>query len=107
MITCDGEYNGNGLALFVKLYDLINTTDYMQKETAKIIQQMRLESCLNPFLNNLTMYKGLHHDLLLRLPQETNSICMQLRMASSCYNVNDHKVQFFFIEFIHSLIYNL
>jgi integrator complex subunit 10 len=91
-ITSDGEYSGNGLALAVKLYDLIHSSEYLQRETVKIIQQMRLEPWLNPFLNDLAMYKGMHHDLLLRLPQETNTLCAQLRLASTCFFVKDYKV---------------
>ncbi|XP_014214813.1 integrator complex subunit 10 [Copidosoma floridanum] len=107
VITCDGEYNGHGLALFVKLYDLVHSTDNMQRECSKIIQQMRLESWLNPFLNDLTMYKGLHHDLLLRLPQETNPVCMQLRMASSCFSVKDYKTMVDYVTCVVSSLPNV
>ncbi|XP_058800068.1 integrator complex subunit 10 [Phymastichus coffea] len=97
VITCDGEYSGNGLALAVRLYDLIHSTEHLQRETVKLVQQMRLENWLNPFLNDLAMYKGMHHELLLRLPQETNSLITQLRLASSCFCVKDYKAM---IEYI-------
>lgn len=80
------------MALAVKLYDLIHSSEYLQRETAKLVQQMHLEIWLNPFLNDLAMYKGLHHDLMLRLPQETNTLCAQLRLASTCFSVKDYKV---------------
>lgn len=94
VITCDGEYSGNGLALAVKLYDLIHSSDYLKQESLKLVQQMHLEIWLNPFLNDLAMYKGLHHDLMLRLPQETNTLCAQLRLASTCFSVKDYKVSY-------------
>ena len=92
IVTSDGEYSGNGLALTVKIYDLIHSSEYLQREATKIIQQMRLDAWLSPFLNDLTMYKGLHHDLLLRLPQEPNNISTHLRMASTCFCIKDYKV---------------
>ncbi|OXU21816.1 hypothetical protein TSAR_001848 [Trichomalopsis sarcophagae] len=99
VITSDGEYSGNGLALAVKLYDLIHSSEYLQRETAKIIQQMRLESWLNPFSNDLAMYKGMHHDLLLTLPQE-NSLCAQLQLASTCFFVKDYKSMIEYITLV-------
>ncbi|XP_011505851.1 PREDICTED: integrator complex subunit 10 [Ceratosolen solmsi marchali] len=105
-ITSDGEYSGNGLALAVKLYDLIHSSEYLQRETVKIIQQMRLETWLNPFLNDLAMYKGMHHDLLLRLPQETNTLCAQLRLASTCFFVKDYKSMIEYITLVANSLPN-
>ena len=31
-VTSDGDYSGNGLALAVKLWDLLHSSDYLQRE---------------------------------------------------------------------------
>ncbi|KAK9306242.1 hypothetical protein QLX08_002978 [Tetragonisca angustula] len=64
VLTSDGDYNGNGLALAVKLWDLIH---------------------------NLAMYKGLHHEVLTRLSQEAVSLPVHLRLASTCFFLKDYK----------------
>ena len=35
IVTSDGEYSGNGLALTVKIYDLIHSSEYLQREATK------------------------------------------------------------------------
>ncbi|KAJ8680759.1 hypothetical protein QAD02_016546 [Eretmocerus hayati] len=99
-VTSDNEYSGSGLPLAVKLYDLIHSNEILQRESLKIIQQMRLDAWLNPFLNDLAMYKGMHHDLLLRLPKETNTLSAQLRLASTCFFVKDYKSMIEYIMLI-------
>lgn len=91
-ITSDGEYNGNGLTLTVRLWDLLHSTDYLQREIIKLTAQFRLDPWLNFFLTDLAMYKGLHHEVLARLPQEPNTLCSHLRLASTCFFVKDLKV---------------
>lgn len=92
IITSDCDYNGNGLALTVKLWDLLHSTDYLQREIIKLNQQLRLDSWLNTFLTDLSMYKGLHHEVLSRLSQEGNSLTVNLRLASTCFFLKDYKV---------------
>lgn len=96
-ITSDGEYNGNGLALTVRLWDLLHSTEYLQREIIKLSSQFRLDPWLNFFLTDLAMYKGLHHEVLARLPQEPITLCSHLRMASNCFFVKDFKVFLFLI----------
>lgn len=89
VITSDGEYSGNGMALSVKLWELLHSSDYLQREVAKLIQQMRLDAWLSPFLTDLSIYK---RDLMPRHPQENDNLCNVLRMASSCFFNKDYKV---------------
>ncbi|XP_043523632.1 integrator complex subunit 10 isoform X2 [Frieseomelitta varia] len=91
VLTSDGDYNGNGLALAVKLWDLLHSNDYLQREIGKINQQLRLDSWLNSFLTDLAMYKGLHHEVLTRLSQEAVSLPVHLRLASTCFSLKDYK----------------
>ncbi|XP_076755419.1 integrator complex subunit 10 isoform X2 [Xylocopa sonorina] len=91
VVTSDGDYNGNGLALAVKLWDLLHSSDYLQREIGKLNQQLRLDSWLNSFLTDLAMYKGLHHEVLARLSQESGSLCAHLRLASTCFSLKDYK----------------
>lgn len=74
IITSDSDYSGNGLALTVKLWDLLHSSDYLQREIGKLNQQLRLDSWLNSFLTDLAMYKGLHHEVLARLSQEAGNV---------------------------------
>lgn len=91
-ITSDSDYNGNGLALAVKLWDLLHSSDYLQREISKLNQQLRLDTWLNPFLIDLAMYKGLHHEVLARLSQESSNLSINLRLASMCFFLRDYKV---------------
>lgn len=91
IVTSDGDYNGNGLALAVKLWDLLHSSDYLQRETGKMIQQLRLDPLLNSFLTDLAMYKGVHHEVLARLSQESGSLSAHLRLASTCFLLKDYK----------------
>ena len=95
-ITSDGEYNGNGLAFAVRLWDLLHASEYLQREMLKLSTQFRLDPWLNLFLTDLAIYKGLHHECLTRLPLEPNNLCSHLRFASSCFFLKDYKVCFFF-----------
>ena len=92
-ITSDGEYNGNGLTLTVKIWDLLHASEYTQREMLKLNTQFRLDPWLNSFLTDLSMFKGLHHEVLARLPQESNNLCSHLRLASTCFFLKDYKVQ--------------
>jgi len=92
IVTSDTEYNGNGLPLAVKLWDLLHSNDFLQREMGKLNQQLRLDTWLNPFLADLIMYKGLYHDVLTRLTQETSSLSTNLRLASTCFFLKDYKV---------------
>ncbi|XP_016912803.1 integrator complex subunit 10 isoform X2 [Apis cerana] len=91
MITSDNDYSGNGLALTVKLWDLLHSSDYLQREIGKLNQQLRLDSWLNSFLTDLAMYKGLHHEVLARLSQEAGNLSAHLRLASTCFFLKDYK----------------
>lgn len=91
-MTSDSDYNGNGLALAVKLWDLLHSSDYLQREINKLSQQLRLDTWLNPFLTDLAMYKGLHHEVLARLSQEGSNLSVNLRLASTCFFLRDYKV---------------
>lgn len=93
IITSDNDYSGNGLALAVKLWDLLHSTDHLQRETAKLIQQLRLEAWLNIFLTDLAMYKGLHHEVLARLSQESSSLSVNLRLAGANFYLKNYKVR--------------
>lgn len=96
IITSDNDYNGNGLALAVKLWDLLHNTDYLQREISKLIQQLRLDTWLNLFLTDLAMYKGLHHEVLARLSQESSSLSVNLRLAGTSFFLKDYKVRYSF-----------
>lgn len=96
VITSDSEYGGNGLASAVKLWDLLHSNDYLQREVGKLNQQLRLDSWLNLFLTDLAMYKGLHHEVLARLSQEAGSLSAHLRLASTCFFLKDYKVHYAF-----------
>ncbi|XP_015607982.1 integrator complex subunit 10 isoform X2 [Cephus cinctus] len=104
MITNDAEYNGNGISLAVKLWDILHSTEYLQRDTAKLIQQMRLDSWLNHFLTDLTMYKGLHHEALGRLSQEGTNLTTHLRLASTCFFLKDYKAMLEYIVLIASVL---
>lgn len=92
MITSDSDYNGSGLTLAVKLWDLLHSSDYLQREIGKLNQQLRLDAWLNHFLTDLAMYKGLYHEILARLSQEGSSLSANLRLASTCFFLKDYKV---------------
>ncbi|XP_032675087.1 integrator complex subunit 10 [Odontomachus brunneus] len=92
IITSDNDYSGNGLALAVKLWDLLQSTDHLQREKAKLIQQLRLEVWLNTFLTDLAMYKGLHHEVLARLSQESGSLSVNLRLAGTNFYLKNYKI---------------
>lgn len=92
IITSDSDYNGNGLALAVKLWDLLHSNDYLQRETGKLSQQLRLDSWLNPFLADFAMYKGLYQGVLTRLTQESSNLSVNLRLASAYFFLKDYKV---------------
>lgn len=91
IITSDSDYNGSGLALAVKLWDLLHSSDYLQREITKLNQQLRLDNWLNLFLTDLSMYKGLHHEVLARLTEGGN-LSSNLRSASTCFFLKDYKV---------------
>ncbi|XP_048510081.1 integrator complex subunit 10 isoform X2 [Athalia rosae] len=91
MVTSDGDYNGNGLGIAVKLWDILHSNDCLQREVGKLSQQLRLDTWLSPFLTDLAIYKGLHRDTLARLSQESGSLSTQLQLASSCYFLKDYK----------------
>ncbi|XP_011874099.1 PREDICTED: integrator complex subunit 10 [Vollenhovia emeryi] len=90
IITSDSDYNGSGLALAVKLWDLLHSNDYLQREITKLNQQLRLDNWLNLFLTDLAMYKGLYHEVLTRLT-EGNNLSSNLRSASTCFFLKDYK----------------
>ncbi|XP_011344357.1 integrator complex subunit 10 isoform X2 [Ooceraea biroi] len=102
IVTSDSEYNGGGLPLAVKLWDLLHSSDFLQREIGKLNQQLRLDSWLNSFLTDLAMYKGLHHEVLARLPQEANSFSANLRMASTCFFLKDYKTMLEYIVLVAS-----
>lgn len=91
VLTSDANYSGNGLTLAILLWDILHSNEYMQRETAKIIQQMRLITWINPFSIDLAVYKGLHHEALSRFPQEGSTLSTHLRLASTCYSLQDFK----------------
>lgn len=93
-VTSDGDYSGNGLALAVKLWDLLHSSDYLQREIGKLNQQLRLDTWLNWFLTDLAVYKGLHHEVLARLSQEAGGLSVHLRLASTCFFLKDYKVHY-------------
>lgn len=105
LVTSDSDYNGNGLALAVKLWDLLHSSDYLQREIGKLSQQLRLDSWLNPFLTDLAMYKGLHHEVLARLSQEGSNLSVNLRLASMCFFLRDYKVRYYYNYMIFNFIY--
>ncbi|KAL0128271.1 hypothetical protein PUN28_003497 [Cardiocondyla obscurior] len=90
IMTSDNDYNGNGLAMAVKLWDLLHNSDYLQRELTKLNQQLRLDNWLNLFLTDLAMYKGLYHEVLARLT-EGNNLSSNLRLASTCFFLKDYK----------------
>ncbi|XP_014475271.1 PREDICTED: integrator complex subunit 10 [Dinoponera quadriceps] len=92
IITSDNDYSGNGLALAVKLWDMLHSTDHLQREISKLSQQLRLDAWLNLFLTDLAMYKGLHHEVLARLSQENCSLSVNLRLAGTSFFLKDYKV---------------
>ncbi|XP_048260684.1 integrator complex subunit 10 isoform X2 [Bombus affinis] len=100
VITSDGDYSGNGLALNVKLWDLLHSSDYLQREVGKLSQQLRLDSWLNSFLTDLAMYKGLHHEVLPRLSQEPANLSVHLRLASTCFFLKDYKAMLEYIVLV-------
>lgn len=104
VITSDGDYSGNGLALNVKLWDLLHSSDYLQREVGKLSQQLRLDSWLNSFLTDLAMYKGLHHEVLPRLSQEPASLSVHLRLASTCFFLKDYKVHNNVFSYFYTLL---
>lgn len=94
IITSDNDYSGNGLALAVKLWDLLHSTDPLQREISKLIQQLRLDAWLNVFLTDLAMYKGLHHEVLARLSKEGGSLSVNLRLAGTNFFLKNYKVRY-------------
>lgn len=104
MVTSDGDYNGTGLGIAVKLWDILHSSDYLQREVGKLSQQLRLDNWLAPFLTDLAMYKGLHRDTLGRLSQESGTLSAHLRMASSCYFLKDYKSMLEHIVLITSML---
>lgn len=76
----------------MKLWDLLHSSDYLQKEISKFNQQLRLDTWLKHFLTDVAMYKGLHHELLSRLQQESSNLSVNLRLASTCFYLKDYKV---------------
>ncbi|XP_033228562.1 integrator complex subunit 10 [Belonocnema kinseyi] len=103
-ITSDGEYNGSGLALGVRLWDLLHGSEYLKRETLKLSTQFRLDPWLNLFLTDLAIYKGLHHESLARLAQEPNNLCSHLRFASSCFFLKDYKGMLEYISMVSSVL---
>lgn len=91
IITSDSDYNGSGLALAVKLWDLLHSSDYLQREIAKLVQQLRLDNWLNLFLTDSAMYKGSYREVLARL-SEGGNLSVNLRLASTCFFLKDYKV---------------
>lgn len=104
VVTSDGEYSGNGLALAVKLWDLLHSGDYLQREMGKLNQQLRLDTWLNLFLTDLAMYKGLHREALARLPQEAGNLSAHLRLASTCFFLKDYKGMLEYIVLVVSAL---
>lgn len=102
ILTSDSEYNGNGLSLAVKLWDLLHSSDFLQREIGKLSQQLRLDTWLNSFLSDLAMYKGLHHEVLARLSQEANNLSTNLRLASTCFFLKDYKAMLEYIVLVAS-----
>lgn len=93
IITSDNDYSGNGLALAIKLWDLLHSTDFLQREINKLIQQLRLDAWLNIFLTDLAMYKGLHHQVLARIPKEDRSLSVHLRLAGTNFFIKNYEVR--------------
>lgn len=91
IVTSDSDYNGSGLALAVKLWDLLHSSDYLQREISKLIQQLRLDNWLNQFFTDSAMYKGLYREVLGRLA-EGSTLSANLRLASTCFFLKDYKV---------------
>lgn len=92
VLTSDSEYNGQGLTSAVLLWDILHSTEYMQREVAKLSSQMRLETWLNPFLTDVAIYKGLHHEVLARCVQESGSLSMKLRLVSTYHCLKEYQV---------------
>ncbi|XP_053986860.1 integrator complex subunit 10 isoform X2 [Hylaeus anthracinus] len=103
-VTSDGDYSGSGLGLAVKLWDLLHSSDYLQREIGKLNQQLRLDAWLNSFLTDLAMYKGLHHEVLARLSQEAGSLSAHLRLASTCFFLKDYKGMLEYIVLVVSAL---
>ncbi|XP_043275092.1 integrator complex subunit 10 [Venturia canescens] len=91
ILTSDSEYCGSGLSLAVSLWDLLHSTDYLQREFAKMNQQMRLDNWMKSFRTDVSVYKGLHVDALNRFGHEGGLLVTQLRIASTFYAVKDYK----------------
>ncbi|XP_074111966.1 integrator complex subunit 10 [Cotesia typhae] len=103
VLTSDGEYDGQGLTSAVMLWDILHSTEYMQREITKLSQQMHLETWINPFLTDVAVYKGLHHDLLARLPQDTSgTLAVHLRLASTYCCIKDYGAMLDYIVMIAS-----
>lgn len=103
-MTSDGEYSGNGLGLAIKLWDLLHSSDYLQREMTKLGQQLRFDTWLNPFLVDLGMYKGFHHEVMNRLSQEGGSLMNHLRLASTCFFLKDYKAMLEYIIMVASVL---
>ncbi|XP_034951141.1 integrator complex subunit 10 [Chelonus insularis] len=91
VLTSDDDYDGQGLISAVMLWDILNRTELMKREIAKLSQQMHLETWINPFLNDVAIYKGQLHDVLTRFSQVTiKSIAIHLRLASTYFFLKDY-----------------
>ncbi|KYN30461.1 Integrator complex subunit 10 [Trachymyrmex septentrionalis] len=96
VITSDSDYNGSGLALAVKLWDLLHSSDYLQREITKLNQQLRLDNWLNLFLTDLAIYKGLHHEVRARL-LEGNTLATNIRLACTSFFLKDYQAMLEYI----------
>lgn len=91
ILTSDGDYGGQVLSSAVILWDILHSSEFMQREIAKLSQQMHLETWINPFLIDVAMYKGLHHEIL-RFSTESSSLVTKLRLTSAYYCLKDYAV---------------
>ncbi|XP_012288471.1 integrator complex subunit 10 isoform X2 [Orussus abietinus] len=91
VLTSDGEYGGNGLALSIELWDILHSNAHLKRELIKLSKQLRLDPWLYPFLTDLAVYKCMYHHLLPRLQQEEDNLCKNLRLASTCFFLKDYK----------------
>ncbi|KAK0080763.1 hypothetical protein PV325_013352 [Microctonus aethiopoides] len=89
ILTSDGDYGGQALSSAVILWDILHSSEFMQREIAKLSLQMHLETWINPFLIDVAMYKGLHHEIL-RFSTESSSLVTKLRLASAYYCLKDY-----------------
>lgn len=107
VITSDSDYNGSGLALAVKLWDLLHSSDYLQREITKLNQQLRIisgiDNWLNLFLTDLAIYKGLHHEVRARL-LEGNTLSTNIRLACTSFFLKDYQVCY---DYIRMIIFSL